>query len=128
LASHGVLAKSQFRDNLYPNSTDPHFFLSTGGKMLSERNLEYSFTVIRPCLLPKEKPIWDRRTPLLYDLRHSFACSTIIRWFKEGVDINHRIFLLSTYLGHVKPSDTYWYLTGTPELLAFFSVLRKIIA
>jgi len=34
------------------------------------------------------------------------------------VDINHQILLLSTYLGHVKPSDTYWYLTGTPELLA----------
>jgi hypothetical protein len=25
---------------------------------------------------------------------------------------------LSTYLGHSGPAATYWYLTGTPELLA----------
>lgn len=109
---------ADYRDNLYPNSTDLHFFLSTGGQMLSERNLEYSFTVLRSCLLPEGKRRWDRRPPRLYDLRHTFACNTIIRWFKEGADINHQIYLLSTYLGHIKPSDTYWYLTGTPELLA----------
>ena len=108
----------QYRDYLYPNSTNPYFFLSTGGKILAERNFEYSFTILRSYLLPEGKLFWDRRPPRLYDLRHSFACNTIIRWFKESVDINHRIFLLSTYLGHVKPSDTYWYLTGTPELLA----------
>jgi integrase len=109
---------ANIRDNLYPNSKDPHFFLSTGGKMLSKRNLEYSFKVLRTYLLPKGKNDWDRRPPRLYDLRHTFACNTIIRWFKEGVDINHQVYLLSTYLGHVKPSDTYWYLTGTPELLS----------
>lgn len=109
---------SDFRDNLYPNSNDSHFFLSTGGQMLTQRNLEYSFTVLRSYLITDGKDNWDRRPPRLYDLRHSFSCHTIIRWFKEGVDINHQIFLLSTYLGHVKPSDTYWYLTGTPELLA----------
>lgn len=107
-----------YRDSLYPNSTDPHFFLSTGGKVLSLRNLEYSFTKIRSYLLPEGKLKWERRPPRLYDFRHSFACNTIIRWFKEGANVNHRIFLLSIYLGHVKPSDTYWYLTGTPELLA----------
>lgn len=108
---------AECRDYLYSNSTDSHFFLSTGGKMLLEQKLEYAFKVIRPCLLPRAKFIWDRRPPRLYDLRHSFACNTIIRWSQEGADINHLILLLSTYLGHVKPSDTYWYLTGTPELL-----------
>ncbi|MFZ3591849.1 tyrosine-type recombinase/integrase [Bacillus sp. DJP31] len=108
---------ANYRDSLYPNSSDPHFFLATGGKMLSLRNLEYSFTVIRASLLSEGKKSWDNRPPRLYDLRHTFACNTIIRWFKEGEDINHHIYLLSTYLGHVKPNDTYWYLTGTPELL-----------
>ncbi len=27
--------------------------------------------------------------------------------------------VLSTYLGHVDPNATYWYLSGSPELLAF---------
>jgi len=109
---------ANLRDHLYPNSSDSHFFLSTHGKLLSERNLEYSFTVLRSYLLSSRKSRWDRRPPRLYDLRHTFACNTIIRWFKEHADINHHIYLLSTYLGHVKPSDTYWYLTGTSELMA----------
>lgn len=109
---------AEYRDRLYPIRSAPHFFLSTGGNILSERNLEYSFTVIRTYLLPEGKQHWDRRPPRLYDLRHSFACHTIIRWLEEGVDVNHHLYMLSTYLGHVKPSDTYWYLTGTPELLS----------
>lgn len=108
----------EYRNKLYPNVTTPSLFLSTGGEPLSLRNLEYGFTVIRHCLLPEDKLKWNRRPPRLYDLRHSFASHTILRWVKEGVDVNHRINSLSTYLGHVKPSDTYWYLTGTPELLA----------
>lgn len=109
---------ANFRDNLYPNSDSSYFFLTTGGQVLTYRHLECSFKVLRQYLLPNGNTCWDRRAPRLYDLRHTFACNTIIRWYKEGADINHNILLLSTYLGHVKPSDTYWYLTGTPELLA----------
>jgi len=111
-------AYAAFRDSCYSGSNDPGFFLSTGGKQLKLRNAEYAFKVVRSCLLPPGKLIWDRRPPRLYDLRHSFACNTIIRWLREGVDVNQRLLLLSTYLGHVKPSDTYWYLSGTPELLS----------
>jgi integrase/recombinase XerD len=46
---------------------------------------------------------------------------TIKRWLSAGEDVNHKLLLLSAYLGHVKPSDTYWYLTGTPELFALAS-------
>jgi len=50
-------------------------------------------------------------------LRHTFACNTIKRWHETREDANRKLFLLSTYMGHVKPEDTYWYLSGTPELL-----------
>jgi hypothetical protein len=40
------------------------------------------------------------------------------RWYEEGVSVDQRMGSLSTYLGHVKVSDTYWYLTAVPELLA----------
>jgi integrase len=55
--------------------------------------------------------------PRAHDLRHSFAVSTLIGWQRSGVQIDERIAALSTYLGHVSPADTYWYLTATPELM-----------
>lgn len=58
------------------------------------------------------------RRPRLHDLRHTFAVNTIRDWYRSGVDVERRLFSLSTYLGHVSPTSTYWYLTATPELLA----------
>jgi integrase len=56
--------------------------------------------------------------PLLHDLRHAFAVSTVRDWYRSRTDVERRLFSLSTYLGHVSPTSTYWYLTATPELLA----------
>ena len=58
------------------------------------------------------------RRPRLYDLRHTFACRRLLEWHREGVDVDQAMPALSTYLGHVKVTDTYWYLSGIPELLA----------
>jgi len=60
----------------------------------------------------------DKRPPRIQDMRHTFACRRLLLWYEQGVDINHAIYSLSTYLGHVKVTDTYWYLTGIPELFA----------
>jgi integrase len=59
-----------------------------------------------------------RRAPRLHDLRHSFAVRTLINWYRQGVDVEQRLPLLSTYLGHVAPKSTYWYLSAVPELMA----------
>lgn len=104
------------RDSLLSQIEDPHFFLSTGGKGIKLRNLEYAMQLIRNCLLGENQKTWTGRAPRLYDLRHSFASITILRWMKNGEDVNHKLLQLSVYLGHVKPSDTYWYLTGIPEI------------
>jgi integrase len=58
------------------------------------------------------------RKPRLHDLRHTFACRRVEAWSDAGVDLAHAVSSLSTYLGHAKVTDTYWYLTATPELLA----------
>lgn len=92
----------------------------TGGKQLKLRNLEYAMQLIRTVLLP-ETQNWVNRPPRLYDIRHSFACHTLLKWLKNGIDVNAKILYLSTYLGHVKVADTYWYLTGSPELMDFAS-------
>jgi integrase/recombinase XerD len=59
----------------------------------------------------------DRRRPRLHDLRHSFAVHRLLRWYREGVDVQARLPLLSAFLGHVEPKYTAVYLTATAELL-----------
>lgn len=56
--------------------------------------------------------------PRVHDLRHSFAIRTLLDWYRHGLDVQVRLPLLSTFLGHIDPASTYWYLTATPELLA----------
>ena len=45
--------------------------------------------------------------------------TTLLRWYREGADIKQQMPVLSTYLGHVKAANTYWYLSAVPELLAY---------
>jgi len=54
----------------------------------------------------------------MHDLRHTFAVNTLVGWYRAGLDAAARMHLLTTYLGHSNPADTYWYLSATPELLA----------
>jgi integrase len=56
--------------------------------------------------------------PRVHDLRHRFAVQTLIDWQRSGENIDERMTTLSTYLGHVSPADTYWYLSASPELMA----------
>lgn len=56
--------------------------------------------------------------PTAHQLRHSFAVRTLIDWQRSGVSVDGHIATLSTYLGHIAPADTYWYLSASPELMA----------
>jgi integrase len=58
------------------------------------------------------------RGPRLHDFRHRFAVETLLRWYRSGEDVRRRLPILSTYLGHGHVTDTYWYLSNTPELMA----------
>jgi integrase len=104
------------RDRLCPRPKTPGFFVSTRGTRLDEHNLSRVFHRLRETANIPAPP--GRRRPRLHDLRHSFATATLLGWYEQGVDVQARIPLLSTYLGHVDPKSTYWYLTGTPQLLA----------
>jgi integrase/recombinase XerD len=59
-----------------------------------------------------------RPRPRIHDLRHTFAVATYLRWYQDGADVHANAPVLSTYLGHRCPSDTYWYLSAAPDLLA----------
>jgi integrase/recombinase XerD len=62
--------------------------------------------------------------PRLHDFRHRFAAHTLLNWYRSGQDIERRLPVLSTYLGHGHVSDTYWYLTICPELMGL--VVRRL--
>jgi integrase len=44
------------------------------------------------------------RRPRLHDIRHSLACTVLINWYRDGVDVEANLPLLSTYLGHGSPT------------------------
>lgn len=59
----------------------------------------------------------DAPRPRLHDLRHRFAIQALLRWYRTGEDVERRLPVLSTYLGHVCIEHTYWYLSACPELM-----------
>jgi len=91
------------------------FFLLDNGSPIKYRQALYAFQSIRRQLGLKAQ---GKRAPRLYDLRHTFACRRLLSWYEEGIDVNNAILMLSVYLGHSKVTDTYWYLTGIPSLMA----------
>jgi integrase len=107
---------AQVRDRCYPLAGASTFFLSQGGRPLASSTVHTAFR--RIC----QQQGWVARpgqpAPRLHDLRHTFACRNLLRWYRQGKDVEHAILNLSNYLGHRKITDTYWYLTGIPELLA----------
>ena len=102
------------RDPLAGN-TDA-FFVFDYGRPASTRSVEYAFKILRTAL--KWRARGDHPTPRVHDLRHSFVCHRLQDWYARGLDVDRSILALSTYLGHAKVTDTYWYETATPELLA----------
>jgi integrase len=57
------------------------------------------------------------RGPRLQDMRHTFATRKLIEWYRAGLDVERELPKLTTYLGHVDVSHTYWYIEAVPELL-----------
>ena len=62
-----------------------------------------------------------RGRPRPHDVRHSLAVHTLIDWYRAGEEVDRKLPLLSTYLGHVNPSSTYWHMEAVPELLQLIS-------
>ncbi|MGE8454145.1 MAG: tyrosine-type recombinase/integrase [Pseudomonadales bacterium] len=91
------------------------FFVGIRGEKLHTRTVHWVFGRLREQLGWSARG--DHALPRIHDLRHSFVCRCILRWYQEGLNVDNWMIALTTYLGHVKPSDTYWYLTAVPELM-----------
>jgi integrase len=92
------------------------FFVGSTGNPLAKTTVHWTFQRLRKHLG------WVARgshpAPRIHDLRHTFICRRVQLWHEQGTDIDNAMLALATYVGHAKVSDTYWYLTGVPELMA----------
>jgi integrase len=99
-----------------PAGTSPALFISSAGNRLTHSSVHSTFH-----RLLRKAGITARSTscrPRIHDLRHSFVVRSLLDAYAAGEDGQTTLTLLSTYLGHVNPANTYWYLSASPELMA----------
>jgi integrase len=114
-----VAALKQYADARRRRVSDRHietFLVSDQETPLGDRMVHHTFASLRARLG------WigrgDYPQPRVHDLRHTFVCRTLVRSYQQHQGVDHVIDLLSTYVGHARVSDTYWYVTAIPDLLA----------
>ena len=114
-AASALREYASLRDRRVSSPQSAAFFLSDDGSPLTYRKALGAFQYLR------RKLGWVKKQgyhlPRLYDLRHSFVCRRLLAWHRDGVDVQVVLPSLSTYLGHVKVTDTYWYVTAIPDLM-----------
>jgi integrase/recombinase XerD len=103
------------RDQLCPNPRDPSFFISLRRRRLDDCAVHVTFRRLCDATGVGAGAPYP---PRVHDLRHTMAVKTLLGWYREGLDVHARLPVLSTYLGHLNPAHTYYYLSAAPELLA----------
>lgn len=104
----------RYDDLIGERSTNVYFFPAPDGGQWSQQAIyKYFRQFLREAGIPHEG---RRRGPRLHDIRHSYAVHTLIRWYEQGADLNAKLPVLATYMGHESIAGTQRYLHLTPEL------------
>ena len=115
-----LLRYRRLRSRSVSTRAETMFFVGTRGQRLGQRldgrQVRRVFIELRDHLGWVNRGAHD--APRIHDLRHAFAVRRVMLWHAQGIDVDQAMLSLSTYLGHAKISNTYWYLTGVPELMA----------
>ena len=118
-ATRALRSYARQRDRRWPQPQSPAFFLNTRGARLAKREFHHYFAqLIRQIGL---EGAGERARPRPHDLRHTMAVRTLLDSIGAGEDVDRRMPELSTFLGHVQPESTYWYLQAVPELMALIA-------
>jgi integrase len=97
-------------------SVSAPFFPSPNGGHYARRTVQWLFrNLLWECRIPHGG---RGRGPRVHDLRHTFAVHRLVRWWRERVDLNAKLPLLATYMGHEHLSGTQCYLQLTIDLFA----------
>jgi integrase len=80
---------------------------SWGGGAYSGTSLRRS---LRPLLQECGIATPKGKLPRIHDFRHSFAVNALLRWYRAGADVEVKLPLLATYLGHGSAVSTHYYL------------------
>jgi integrase len=110
----------RLRNGYVEVAAETPFFVGSRGKRLGEplslRQVHKVFVGLR------DQMGWSNRGahagPRIHDLRHAFVVRRVMLWHEQGIDVDQAMLALSTYIGHAKVTNTYWYLTGVPGLMA----------
>jgi integrase len=105
---------ARLRDRHWPNPKTPAFFVCSTGERLRGWVVHKTFPqLIRQVGL---EGCGQRARPRLHDFRHAYSVATLLDWYRDGENVDAKLPLLSSMLGHAKPEHTYWYLQAIPEL------------
>jgi integrase/recombinase XerD len=110
-----LAAYAKRRDRFFAARAEAHFFVNQNGNRLDKGEVHRTFYALSRQIGLRAPSA--SHGPRLHDLRHRFAMQTLVQWYRSGQDVERRLPVLSTYLGHVHVADTYWYLTACPELM-----------
>jgi integrase/recombinase XerD len=116
-------AYSQVRDELCPAPQPASFFVNTLGKRLTYVTVQATFRRLAGSAGLQSRSKSGR--PRIHDARHTFACTTLVSWYRAGLDVEAQMPLLSTWMGHTNPDKTFWYISAVPELLALAAQRRE---
>jgi integrase/recombinase XerD len=109
-------AYEKARGKALPEPEAGTFLLNSKGGALDRHNTPKTFATLVTAAGIQAPP--GQRAPRMHDLRHVFTVTTLLDWYRDGGDVQARLPVLSTWLGHIDPKSTYWYLQAVPELLA----------
>jgi integrase len=104
------------REQFLGTHASPHVFVSNRGNRLDVSDVHRIFYALSRRIGLRAPQA--SHGPRLHDLRHRFAVQVLTHWYESGQDAARCLPVLSTYLGHVRVADTYWYLSAWPELMA----------
>ena len=107
---------ARLRDQLCPQPAGPSFLVSVRGTRLNSPVAGGVFAgLARAAGLRARSP---RTRPVLRSFRHTFAVNALTGWYQAGADVDARMPVLSSWLGHAGPRSTYWYISADAGLLA----------
>jgi len=103
------------RDDIFRGRKEGYFLVNKNGNRLDKGAVHRTFYALSRQIglrVPSAS-----HGPRLHDFRHRLAIQTLVQWYRSGQDVERLLPVLSTYLGHVHVTDTYWYLSACPELM-----------